>query len=366
MLGFERTFTFPFSVDIPSYTTAYLQSTPKLKRGLKFFKRYLYIVFKGQVSLEVHRISSKHKNILWINMSAPSLGDSLMDLSSRTLLKGRRIDLFTDKQNAHIYKEDAFFSSVMFDESMLADINYDLVIIDSYSTRSIRVKTKWQSKKEFVGMYGFYNGPEVNRVLFSFHRMNFLLGGLLSENEINSVAMPAITVSRADKNIVGDSNLPDLYIAIAIGGEWDYRTYSYWEQVIQMLFEDDGELNIVLIGSGNGVVEAKQLLARFSTDRLFNAVSKFTFNQAAQVIKQAQVLLCCDGGLMHAANAVDTPVVALFARLTAEMQLTKASSAHYLYDRESVRNIKPEDVFKQYSRGLERIDKKLSMQSSLE
>ena len=69
---------------------------------------------------------------------------------------------------------------------------------------------------------------------------------------------------------------------------------------------------------------------------------------------------------MHAANAVDTPVVARFARLTAEMQLTKASSAHYLYDPESVRNIKPENVFKQYSRGLERIDNKLSMQSSLE
>jgi len=362
MLGFERTFTFPFPVDIPSYTTAYLQSTPKLKRGLKFFKRYLYIVLKGQVSLEVHSISSKHKNILWINMSAPSLGDSLMDLSSRTLLKDRRIDLFTDKMNAHIYKEDDFFSSVMSDESMLADINYDLVIIDSYSTRSIRVKSKWQSKKEFVGMYGFYNGPEVNRVLFSFHRMNFLLGGLLSENEINSVAMPAITVSRVDKNIVGDSNLPERYIAIAIGGEWEYRTYSYWEQVIQMLLEDDAELNIVLIGSGNGVVEAKKLLARFPTDRLFNAVSKFTFNQTAQIIRQAQVLLCCDGGLMHAANAVDTPVVALFARLTAEMQLTKASSAHYLYDRESVRNIKPEDVFKQYSLGLDRVENKLRIQ----
>jgi ADP-heptose:LPS heptosyltransferase len=69
---------------------------------------------------------------------------------------------------------------------------------------------------------------------------------------------------------------------------------------------------------------------------------------------------------MHAANAVDTPVVALFARVTAEMRLTKASSTHYLYDRESVRNIKPEDVFKQYSRGLERIGKKLSMQSSSE
>jgi len=361
MLGFERTFTFPFSGDIPSYTTAYLQSTSKLQRGLKFFKRYLYMVLKGQVSLEVHRISSKHKNLLWINMSAPSLGDSLMDLSSRTLLKGRRVDLFTDKKNAHIYKEDAFFSSVMSDESMLANINYDLVVIDSYSTRSICVKSKWQSKKEFIGMYGFYNGPEVNRVLFSFHRMNFLLGGLMSENEINSVAMPAITVSRSDKNIVGGSNLPERYIAIAIGGEWEYRTYSYWERVIQMLFEDDGELNIVLIGSDNGVVDAKKLMARFSTGQVFDAVSKFTFNQTAQIIRKAQVLLCCDGGLMHAANAVDTPVVALFARLTAEMQLTKASSANYLYDQESVINIKPEDVFKQYTRGLDRVENKLSI-----
>ena len=32
-------------------------------------------------------------------------------------------------------------------------------------------------------MFGFYNGPEVNRVLFSFHRMNSLLGYIKSENE---------------------------------------------------------------------------------------------------------------------------------------------------------------------------------------
>jgi ADP-heptose:LPS heptosyltransferase len=69
---------------------------------------------------------------------------------------------------------------------------------------------------------------------------------------------------------------------------------------------------------------------------------------------------------MHAANAVETPVVALFARLTAEMQLTKASSANYLYDRESVINIKPEDVFEQYNRGLDRVANQLSMQSSSE
>ena len=52
---------------------------------------------------------SNHKEILWINISAPSLGDSLTDLSSRTMLSDRKVDLFTDKKNSDLYKDDFIF-----------------------------------------------------------------------------------------------------------------------------------------------------------------------------------------------------------------------------------------------------------------
>ena len=58
----------------------------------------------------------------------------------------------------------------------------------------------------------------------------------------------------------------------------------------------------------------KEILEHFSTSHLVSYVSKLTFNQTGEIIRQANVLLCCDGGLMHAANALDTRIIPLFAR----------------------------------------------------
>ena len=139
-------------------------------------KLYIYIVIKRQRKLEVFNILPKYKKILWINVSAPSLGDSLMDLSGRVLLKDRTIDLYTDKKNANLYQNDFIFSKIFTHNNKVDSSRYDVVIIDSYSTRSINIKAKIAPFTVFVGMFGYYNGPEVNRVLFSFHQLNHLLG----------------------------------------------------------------------------------------------------------------------------------------------------------------------------------------------
>ena len=58
-----------------------------------------------------------------------------MDLSSRVLLAGKKIDLLTDKKNANLYSNDLYFSSVFTSYKDVISENYDLVIVDSYSTR---------------------------------------------------------------------------------------------------------------------------------------------------------------------------------------------------------------------------------------
>ena len=93
MSRFNETYTLPFKFDIPNYTKEYIEKKSLLGRWLKFIKRYLYINLKRQKSLEIENILPEHKDILWINISAPSLGDSLMDLSSRTMLIGRKCRL---------------------------------------------------------------------------------------------------------------------------------------------------------------------------------------------------------------------------------------------------------------------------------
>jgi len=348
MLGFEKTYTLPFKFDIPNYVKEFLEKKYLIKPRIKFIKRYLYIHLKGQNSLEIYNILPVHKEILWINISAPSLGDSLTDLSSRTMLNDRKVDLFTDKKNSDLYKNDYCFSKVFDDIKQLDECRYDLVVIDSYSTRSIDIKHKIARSTPFVGMFGFYNGPEVNRVLFSFHQMNNLLGYVKNENEINKIARTSISISSADKKLIQKTQLPSSFIAIVIGGEWNYKTYNKWDFVIEKLISKDNDINIILIGSDNAKDSAKVIFDKFSNHNVINYVAKFTFKQTAEIINQANVLFCCDGGLMHSANAVKTPIISLFARLDVNMQLTESICAFPLFDKKDVNNILVEDILQKY------------------
>jgi len=197
-------------------------------------------------------------------------------------------------------------------------------------------------------MFGYFNGPEVNRVLFSFHRMNQLLGYAKGEIELSNIAKCSISISRPDERFVKNLKLPLKYIAIAIGGEWKYRTYEKWDKVIQSLFEIDNDLTIVLLGSKNAESSLPKLLKSGSTFKIINCVNKYTFNQTAEIIKGAKLLICCDGGLMHSANAVNTPILSIFARLTPKMQLTKSIASISLYDDEDVNNIEVTAIFEEF------------------
>jgi len=348
MLDYKKTYTLPFKFDIPNYAKEFLEKKTLIKPKAKYFKRYLYMYLKGQNFREIYNILPDHKEILWINISAPSLGDSLMDLSSRIMLKDRRVDLFTHYKNADLYKNDHIFSTIYTDKMQVNKSNYDLVIIDSYSTRSIQIKADIAASTPFVGMFGYYNGPEVHRVLFSYHKMNHFLGYVKNKDELNKIAKTSISISTGDKELIQKNKLPSNFIALAIGGEWDYRTYNKWDFVIEKLISQDNDLNIILVGSDNAKHSARVIMEKFSRYKVYNYVAKFTFNQTAEIISRAQILLCCDGGLMHSANAVNTTIVALFARLTDEIRLTESNSSFSLYDKNNVNNILVEDILNKY------------------
>mgnify|MGYP000005719587 CR=1 FL=1 len=350
MKNFEKTYKLPFKFHIPNYTLDFLVKKSLKKRNFKFIKRSLFILFNKQKNLEIYRILPEHKKILWINVSAPSLGDSLMDLSSRVLIQDRVVDLFTDTKNANLYKNDLVFKSIFTKKNQVTSSDYDLVIIDSFGTKSINIKASIASQVNYVGMFGFFNGPEVNRVLFNFHRLNQLLDYPKNEIEINSIAKCSLEVSYADKSIVVNSNLPSNYIAIALGGEWSYRTYNNWQYIIEELISDNKDLNIVLLGSGNALEIVKKINNKNYHPNIIDCVNKFTFNQTAEIINRAKILLCCDGGLMHSANSVNTPIIALFAKLSSEMQLTDAVTAIPIFDEYDVNNITTEEVMLNYKK----------------
>jgi hypothetical protein len=62
---------------------------------------------------------------------------------------------------------------------------------------------------------------------------------------------------------------------------------------------------------------------------------------------------------MHAANAVSTPIVPIFARLTPQMQLTDATCAFPLFDKSDVNNISAEAVLEKYNEAVSFVDSHL-------
>lgn len=350
MTGYKKTFKLPFKYDIPNFLEIFIQQSSFFGRLSKYLKRYIYIYIKKQAKLEVHQIIPEHKSILWINLSAPSIGDSLMDLSSRVLLHNKKIDLFTDKKNSNLYENDLIFNNVYTQIKELKTIQYDLVILDSYSTRTIRVKSAIEPLTPYVGMFGYYNGPEVNRVLFSYHQMNRLLGYKKSEEEINMSCKASVNISKDDKYLIRSLNLPSECISIVIGGEWGYRTFQKWGEVIRHIFDMNQSTYIVLIGSSNGSEDARKLEKAIDLNRLFNCVNQYSYLQTVEIIRNSKLLLCCDGGLMHGANAVETPIISLFARLTPKMQLTDRNHSFSLYDKDDVNNIQVGEIMEQYAK----------------
>jgi len=157
---YKETFILPFKENIPSYLEAYQSQITSPSRIIKYVKRYLFIILKREFKNEKDKIPDSHKKILWINKSAPSLGDSLMDLSSRVLIESKNIDLLTDKKNSFIYENDDIFKDTFHETRDLLGKVYDLIILDSYSTRTIRLKNKLFPNTDFVSMFGFFNGQK--------------------------------------------------------------------------------------------------------------------------------------------------------------------------------------------------------------
>jgi len=321
---------------------------------LKYIKRRLFcfiaIEFLGFVR-EVQSIGSGDKNILWINWSAPSLGDSLMDLSARPMLTGRRVTLLTHPKNVELYLEDPYFDMVFSDPIILRSerLVFDLVICDSYSPRVLWRKLLVAPLTPFVGLYRYVNGFEVHRTRFAFERMEQLLGNSCT----NYSQRPVLGFSVADL-----TRHPLIDVCIAVGGEWQFRTYKHWPEVVRQLVLRG--CSVSLVGSKNGVEAAAEILA--VEPAICSTVGQLSLREVMVEIYRAKVFIGADGGLWHIACAMSIPSVVLFAdcqifdekgnRVTRE---TDDILCEVVYDRSSVSNLKPSNIISAFDSLLAKI-----------
>ena len=295
------------------------------------------------------RIEPKHLRILWINLAAPSLGDSLMDLSARVLLNKRQVDLLTHTKNVALYREDPWFRNVSDAIGDFRKEKYDLVICDSFSPRVLFRKLLVAPVTSHVGIYGFLNGFEVHRTYFAFARMM----ELLDLDRISEPMRPTLMRPRELRD-----QPPEVDVCIAIGGEWSFRTYDHWLPVVSWLIAQG--YSVSLVGSRNGAKSASEILEMEPSVR--STVGLLSLPEVVAEIANARVFIGADGGLWHIACAISVPSVALFAdcqifdnegnRVTRE---TKDMICECLYDNYEVSNIPNDSITVAFERLVRRI-----------
>ncbi len=339
----------PFPQKIP-LETDYLNNKSGASILWRRLRPWLRLAASGQTSRQQQSLGTGPKRLLWIYKGSPQIGDALMDLSSRILLKDTefRIDLYTDPHLAELFRTDDIFTRVFSDADEIRPSDYDLVIVDSFKARCLQVKIRHLRTTPFVTMRGYFAGPEFNRTLFSFFRMRQLLG-LPSDEEqdIAALAVPHLTSSAPDKEAASQLPISSNAIGFAIGGAEPVRTYQQWESVICELIRLGKVTQIVMLGSENGRAMGENIIAAAgpSAHRIVNCISQFTLAQSFEIIKKCRFLVCCDGGLLHLANAAHVPTVSLFDRQVApDMRLTPANKSIPLQSKGRINDLPVRDV----------------------
>lgn len=351
----KRSWMLETSDFVPSDQKRFLKEDAwKFKWIFKYLKRRIFIGWLGQSNSLLSHIPSNVRRILWINLSAPSLGDSLMDLAGRVLLRDYQVDLLTDKKNASLYQGDDYFNHVFHDvgdaEAVHSSSPYDLVILDAFSPKILRLKSKYFCGVPFVGVWGFVNGFEVHRTLYSFYRLE----ALLKKDCIKDVKLVP-TLSPPPFFDAGLSKKKQK-VVIVVGAEWAYRRYAHWVEVVSLIKQEyQDTFQFVLVGSSNGESEAGSVMAKFPDCKSF--VGRCSLSQTASIIDQSDFVLAADGGLWHVACSLGKPSVVLFAnthifddngeRVTRETQDLRCE---VLYANTVVSEIHPDEVLSQFEK----------------
>ncbi len=341
------TWTPPFRHELPSSAEAYVESVSDFKIAWRRLKRDVNFLLHGQRKLQVDRIDVKaHRKILWIHHGTPQVGDSLTDLAARELLRGAvdRVDLLTDKHLVPLYQSDEIFQQAASNPDELPR-DYDLVLLHSASSRSVRDKFKHFREVQFAHVYGVYTGPELNRTLFGYFRLAELLGLSLSTQAIDKMACPSMHCSPQEAANIAGLNLPPGALALCIGGVRDWCTYMQWPEFIGALRARGVSCPIVLLGSSNGLDMRDQILRVNGPEGIIDRVSQHSLGEVHEIMRRSALVVCADGGLLHVAHTARVPVVTLFAGISEpRFRLTAANRTRWLYGAKWVNDVSHADL----------------------
>lgn len=347
------------SVRPPDPQVRHARARP-LTRGeeLKVVKKYVHrrlILWLGRQTDLIRPQAPANQRVLLCYLGVDNIGDALMDLSGRRLLRGRgwSIDLLIDPPLATLFEGDDVFATVHSDPAAIDPRAYGFVLLHNLNLRSIARKRKWLSRLPFSSIVGYVHGFDYNHIESSYAAFNRVFGLGLSDETVATSARPylfeletrfvrALEAQRTREE-------PTQVIAVAVGGREAYRVYASWPEVFRAL-DRQGEIwsryLFLLIGSTNGDDAARAVIEQpYRHLRVQSRVGRTDLFQCRALIAQADMFVGADGGLLHLAHTTPCPTVSLFsAAVPSELRLTRGCTSTPLDSTGDVSAIAPEDV----------------------
>lgn len=308
----------PLSVPVPADDAAFRARKSVWERSVRTARRELQLSASGQRARLCEHIAPDWKRLLWIHESMPQIGDALMDLAPRSLLRehGLKIDLCAASSIANLFQGDAWFGRVVGDDRVINASDYDAVIVLSHDRKALRTKRLRLPELPWVSLQAYYGGPDFHRARFATQRLADLLGERLNPVDFDRHAAQKLCITSAaaaDAAACLPSGMATL--ALCVGGVHPERTYHRFADLLAVLAAARWP-RILLVGSGNGRALADRLSACAHQlpcpMQIVDQVGRTTLQQAHALLSRADAIVCADGGLMHLAFATGVPTVALF------------------------------------------------------
>lgn len=304
-------------------------------------QRTWLLAMTGQICLEKQRIPVGVKRILWF-YDWNTLGDSIMDLSQRQHLADRfEVDICMPTGPAELFKGDATFSRVYTDIDQCPD-DYDFILLHDISSRSIGIKLRKYFFKPWASMIRHQQGEQYGRSALSALRFGQLLDEKLSPRP------PSVSgAGLSDIQVLPGS------VAVALGGGDPRRRINDWPVLLQPLVEAHEArglpIRFTLMGSGD---EARKDLEKFDPNFLDRycrlALNQPNLTTLKCVMAENESFIGCDSGLMHLAEALGKPGVALFGHIRPEWRLLPTSHLHPIFAQKTVNTIPTQGIVKAF------------------
>ncbi|VVE31106.1 glycosyltransferase family 9 protein [Pandoraea terrigena] len=297
----------------------FLQRTSSLTVAKKYLHRRLRLALSGQSGREVRHVISSAR-VLWIYGGKASVGDAVMDMSGRALLRGREgpVDLLIAPGLKAVFEGDDIFRHVYDDPASVKPGDYDVVVMQEFNYPTLRMKRKYFPSLPFACLFRYFHGPDRNQTQFSLAAVNDVFSLGLASDDLFVRAKPYLRQESALPEAMAGQLSPGSFLVLAMGGVEPRRTYAHWREFLQaydIAYQPGMPDGVVLLGSGNGVDAANALMeAKFIHLHLTSFVGQLTLRDAKRVIANAALFVGADGGLMHVAHTTPTPSVTLFAK----------------------------------------------------